>query len=171
LADAPKALGTSGMSTEAYTDYFAYQVLESFDHLGADPDAIRKRQLPAALQPLSPDPLILPGAGMLDIFAPMEAFRQKFPRSKIHNFVRRFLTSLPEALNDAWESASTELQRAGVTEQFATLTGYFGGQGRECQTREIITWLHIAELWDYTPPLGWSAPAVPPAPQTLQEGE
>jgi hypothetical protein len=171
LADGPKALGTNGLPTEAYTDYFAYQVLESFDHLGADPDGIRKLRMPAALQPLSPDPLILPGEGMLDIFSPMGTFRQKFPRSKIHHLVRRFLTGVPKALNDAWESASAEVERAELKDQFAALTRYFGGQARDRQIRDIITWLHIAELWDYTPPPGWSAPAVPPTPEIMQEGE
>jgi hypothetical protein len=172
LADAPKALGTSALSTEAYADYFAYQVLESFDHLGTDPETTRKGQLPAALQTLSPDPLILRGAGMLNIFGPMEAFRQKFPRSKIHQLVRRFQTGKGEALRDAWASASTELRRAGLTDEFAILKEYFGGKAGECEIQEIITWVHIAELWDYAPPpRHWSAPPVPLAPRGLGEEE
>jgi len=171
LADAPKELGTSGMSTESYTDYFAYQVLESFDHLGADPKTKRRSQLPAGLRDLSQDPLILPGSGMLDIFAPMEALRQKFPRSKIHHIVQRFRTETSDGLVRACKGASAELQRTGVSDHFATLTGYFGGQAGDAQTRQVVTWLHIAELWDYTsPPNSWTAPTVPVS-QTLQEGE
>jgi hypothetical protein len=169
LADAPKTLGTQGAPID-YTDYFAYQVLESFDHLGADPDGMRKRQLPAALQTLPSDPLILPGAGMLDIFAPMETFRQKFPRGKIHQLVRQFRTSESEGLSATWASASTELKRTGTVDEFAALTGYFGRTSGDSQTREIVTWLHIAELWDYTPPPGWTAPPVPPIPQVAEKG-
>jgi hypothetical protein len=171
LADAPKELGTSGISTEAYTDYFAYQVLESFDHLGTDPDRMRKRQLPACLGYLPHDPLILPGAGMLDLFAPMEAFRQKFPRSKIHHIVRRFQTTTSETLCGACESASAELQRDRVEDLFSALTGYLGGRTENLEIRKIVTWLHIAELWDYTSPPNWKAPPVPPMSQALQEAK
>jgi hypothetical protein len=161
LADGPKALGTNGPLPEAYADYFAYQALESFDHLGAEPDELRKRQLPPCLRTLSPDPLILSGAGMLGVFEPMEQFRQRFPRSRIHRLVRLFQSEAGEGLDRACQMAGEELSRAGAEKPFEDLVRCFGGSATGNAQRGIATWLHIAELWDYTPVPTWTAPPVP----------
>lgn len=156
LAEGPKNLGKSGAPSN-YKDFFTYQVLESFDHLGTSIDEMRKKQLPKSLQALDLKPMILSGTEMLAVPERMERFRKKFPRSKLH-----WLTHLIVASDEDWQkSAEAELERAGAKTEFNDLMSYFGAQAGGAENGCAATWLHIAELWDYTHKPNWEAPPAP----------
>jgi hypothetical protein len=162
LADTPKKFGKQG-TPDIYADYFAYQVLESYDHLGIAPEVLRKRQLPALLQKLEEDdPLILPGDGMLSIYKNIETFRQCFPRNKIHQIAHISRSKENEDPKAVLEFADRELEKNQLyKDAFAELSNYFGSRHQDPRVRKLLTWIHIEQLWDYTPLPSWECPPVP----------
>ena len=76
LAHRPKVRGKK----EPMSNWFTYQVLESFDHLGTDPDTTRQNRLPEGVDL---DALSLPGDGMQEIPDILDRFRKEFPKSKL----------------------------------------------------------------------------------------
>jgi len=159
LAETPKALGTKTVAEDKYKNYFAYQVLESFDHLGTDIQRVRENRLPPSLRGLPVSPLILSGDGMLEIFTPMGKFRERFPRSKLHSLAQAMLSGEPHCL----EEADRELKRAKLEGEFETLCNYFGAQATGSH-KKLATWFHIIELWDYTHEPTWNPAPVPDLP-------
>lgn len=140
LADAPK---------EVNTNRFAYQTLESFDHMGNDLEMARRDRWKVQH---SRD-LVLNGATMWEVPAEMERFRRRFPRNQLHTIVQELVNGNAsegfkrgaKALDEETGPVFARLQQL--------LGGPTGGDTRLC-------WLHIAELWDYTPVLGFTpAPA------------
>jgi len=154
LAEEPKRLGTHGLRTENYQDYFTYQVLESFDHLGDDPEKIRALRMPYILRTAGADSLTLSGDGMKGVLAGMEKVRSKFPRSKLHRLLDLYCNHPDSAPN---EQAEKELKNAGTTDVFTELSDYFGATAPDEALKNAAAWMHIAELWDYTPEPDWKA--------------
>ncbi|HET8547017.1 MAG TPA: hypothetical protein VFL57_03395 [Bryobacteraceae bacterium] len=58
------------------------------------------------------------------------------------------------------EASRTELRRAGAEAAFATLANYFGANA-PADAKIAATWMHIAELWDYTPQPEWCEAPIP----------
>jgi len=156
LAERPKQLGTERLQTTDYRNYFTYQVLESFDHLGSDPDEVRKLRMPRGLQG-SMDSLILPGDQMTDVVDRMEKMRTDFPRTKLH-WLLDFYCNQQGSQPDA--NAEKELETAKTSDAFNALKEYFGSTTNDGTLKAAATWTHIAELWDYTPLPDWKWPTI-----------
>jgi len=163
LANRPKDLGTRGRSERDYEDLFAYQVLESFDHLGTDIDGVRRKRMPVPLQSGEncTDTLVLGGWGMISAIQSLEEFRTRFPRSKLHRILHLYGPQGNKADGpSALEVGTNELARAGLKEEFQTLKKYFGERaGADNAAKTAATWMHIHELWDYTTMPDWEMPA------------
>lgn len=112
---------------------FAYQVLESFDHIGADLDRWREMQH-ADGETL--DDLILPGDTMSEA---AEAFLQ-FKNDDTLCFPRRKLFEVVKLLRKDSEKAGNIIEKL-MSLVPDTLLNYFGNNR--------TSWFHIAELWDY----------------------
>lgn len=147
--------------TSRQKNLFAYEVLESFDHIGRDLTAYRKDRSPQPLDPNEqPDAnsLILRGEDMLDIINFTRSIRDQIPRKQLHDVVANLLSPsrLPEepsrresfiedrrrrrekaigklkaTLNHVWESS----------EPLENIAQKLGGQDS--------SWLHLNSLWDY----------------------
>ncbi len=135
LAEAPKKRGKKDTPT---TNWFTYQVLESFDHLGSDPDVSREARLPFGVKP---NALCLPGDQMHLVPAALEPFRQRFPKAKLHALTRG---GPRERKTVDVKAAGDALKKYGLTHEFATFRKLLQSPSDEA------AWFHLAELWDYT---------------------
>ncbi len=133
---------------------FTYQVLESFDHLGADIDTARKRRRPPILRNAQPE--VLQGDLMLQVLPLMDNFRRRFPKSKLHDIVYELAGIRARGRND-----SAELARADATECFNELQVIFGASVAGDEEKAAATGMHIADLWDYTDLPDWESPPIP----------
>ena len=132
---------------------FAYEILESFDHVGRDLDAYRKERSVQPLEPgLAPDPksLILAGHEMNNVLEAAKCLKEKLPRRKLHVMAEDLLC----ALQDAGEIKQREKKRKAIADELlkslddeesrkalGKLTTGLGG--------EDARWLHLSALWDY----------------------
>ena len=114
---------------------FAYQVLESFDHAGADLEGVRRRRTPKVVDP---DDLVLDGGALEAVLGHAPEVRRHLPRRRVEGVVRAL---------QAGAAAEVEIGRArrGLPPETAAaldgLLGAFGGGP--------AAWLHLADLWDY----------------------
>jgi hypothetical protein len=129
LADAPKSLGG---------DRFAYQVLESFDHLGTGFKDARERLTGLSLEDLAVD-----GSGMHKVPGAMNAFRAKFPRNKLFDIAQALGGG---RVTDGLELGQKVVAASETQTEFTTLLSLLGGPKNSAHA----CWIHIAELWDYT---------------------
>ncbi len=118
--------------------YVAYQVLESFDHAGADLQAFRARRCPPGI---TGDDLILDGNTMADLIPAMKALKA------LPDFSKRKLYQIVDALYKGRQEQARQLEeKAGFTENpvhdnLKKLECCFGDRP--------ACWLHLLELWDY----------------------
>jgi len=135
LADLAKRKGKT--LDPAHRNLCAYQVLESFDHAGADLDGFRRRRCPGGV---SPRQLIVPGDAMGEVIKPLRELKDT-------DFSRRKLYQIVQALYEGREAEIEKLRRAAgfdrdpVKDPLAKLSPCFG--------HGPAGWLHLAELWDY----------------------
>lgn len=112
---------------------FAYQVLESFDHAGADLERVRGRRTPAAVEPTD---LLLDGGAVEAALAQAAEVRRGFPRRRVERAVR---------VLQSGEAVDAGRARRGLAPETAealdSLLVAFGGPP--------AGWLHLADLWDY----------------------
>jgi hypothetical protein len=120
---------------------FAYQVLESFDHIAGDVDEFRGRRWQL------PEELTLAGHDMRTVAQEVCALQAaEFPRSKLHAIAHK----LAGARHDAERAQAREWIEATLASRPAArapveaLRASFGGRDESA-----VTWLHVAELWDY----------------------
>jgi hypothetical protein len=121
----------------------AYEVLESFDHVGSDFEGYRRSR---AVQPLQPGEEIDMGQLVLeaDRLPVLERLAKdlhdKLPRSKLHEVAEELLSGGPKR-QEILTDFKTRLLRAGVLPaQIQELETQFNGQA---------CWLHLNSLWDY----------------------
>lgn len=122
---------------------FAYQVLESFDHVGRDLDAFLESRWQRTAE------LVVRGEAMHAIAEQARRLAQgEFPRSKLHAIARALVphggeheASRPRA--EAWIATALE-KRAHLNAPVAELRALFAGAHDSA-----VTWFHLAELWDY----------------------
>lgn len=118
-------------------NFLTYQVLESFDTLGSDPDAARARYCPAGTRPAA---LCLKAEDMHVILSAFRSVRDHVPRAKLHQVVHALLNAEepPSALVDDVQEGAQRL--AGPAEWDRLLLALNGPP---------ICWVHLLELWDY----------------------
>jgi hypothetical protein len=127
-----KLFGTKG-------NYFAYQVLESFDHITGDVEAyLQKRSVSGDARSM-----ILEGAKMGEIggdnIAVLKA-DDDFARGKLHDIVKALRSGK---------------QEEGATEEIEKIRKAAGEESRNAldNLKTLLhgnnSWLHIADLWDY----------------------
>ena len=144
----------------------AYQILESFDHLGEDFNEARRVQRPHTM----PDDLAVLSASRLNSLIDYIRKLKKgnlLARTRLHQmmqFLRR--TPLPQADDHDWRPYETLLERiaetSGNKEKAAeVLSKPFGApllipraEHEKCDAamkaeQTVATWYHVAELWDY----------------------
>ena len=123
----------------ATDDRFAYQVLESFDHIGPELNAFRDTRVPSGR---NRQELIVAANGMDSVRDAFEVVRKHFPRSKLHEIVLA-LRDKGEAealITDTVKDLDDE-----ATAALATLRSFFTPSDANSPT----AWFHVAELWDY----------------------
>ncbi|MGH9784671.1 MAG: hypothetical protein ACRD88_10830, partial [Terriglobia bacterium] len=129
LCDEVKTKGGGG-------NRFAYQVLESFDHIGRDLEEHRKRFCKAGI---SETDLVLNGESMAEVAkAKKELERHEFARRKLHGIVHAILADNLGAVS----SLSAELTRESAVDGAL-------GKMRGCFGDSPAMWIHLQELWDY----------------------
>ena len=139
LADKPKEVPTENL--------FAYQVLESFDSLGARPFQLRNRKLPACLRVPSGDSpyLVCPGNKMGEVGKQIRSLQAKLPRSRVHEIVNRLCNDC--RTKEVLGLAGKVLAKNEAATDFAALTKALFDN--ELAESEVAAWIHLNELWDY----------------------
>lgn len=114
---------------------FAYQVLESFDHAGADLEGVRRRRTPDGVDP---NDLLLDGTCLGTILERAPEVRRHLPRRRVEGVVRAMQSgaAAAEQIKRAQRGLAQE-----TTAALDALLVAFGG--------EPAAWLHLADLWDY----------------------
>lgn len=156
LADRPKELGTPKPTDldGVFDNVMTYQVLESFDHLGNDANATRDARVPPILR--GSDALMLHANDMHEIERLLCAFRKSFPRSKLHDIAEMYGGGNER---EAFQLGVKEVDRAGLGREFQDLRAKLGRFTEGDDRQAAATWVHILDLWDYTPAADWSWPA------------
>ncbi|MDH4319384.1 MAG: hypothetical protein OEV64_13410, partial [Desulfobulbaceae bacterium] len=117
----------------------AYQVLESFDHMGTALRDIRAQRCPPSVDN---DELIISGESMAEVQPVVRAIKELLPKRRLHNLVRLLYANDMEKVVDLVEEIEKEKL---LKPELAKLTPCFGeGCGK---------YLHLLELWDYIAPL------------------
>ena len=118
---------------ERSSNRVAYQILESFDHTGADLEKVRKRRWPLD----DPTAMILKGDAMLDADRAVEKIKANdLPKRRLYRLARLAFSDREKA-----NEIAHELQPLAGEDHITTLKRCFG-DGLAC-------WLHLLELWDY----------------------
>ena len=133
---------------------FAYEILESFDHIGRDLEDFRKERCPQPIDPnegVNPEVLILPGDGMQDVIPKMQILKEKLPRRKLHQIVRNLLSKTQAVSEDGQSSRRAERKR--IIEQTVVKFDQPSKEVLDSVTPRLsgdpVRWLHISALWDY----------------------
>ena len=131
------------LDKEPNANRFAYEVMESFDHVGSDFVAYRQARCVQPLEPgKSPDPqsLVLNAEQMQFLQQQARDLHEKLPRRKLHDVVENLLApSSKRAL--IIKEFKDRLRKAGVADtQLQAFEQRLGGE---------TSWLHLHTLWDY----------------------
>lgn len=157
----------AGLAKERGRDrnHFAYEVLESFDHIGHND--LRRYRAERAPQPATPDikpdpyALLLPGDTMGGVDALMKILKEAIPRRKLVDLAHALRTK-PEAQNSKKAATNGASPRATPHEKAACLVDDITRALKtdkkawdaltnltSCFGNERASWLHIEDLWDY----------------------
>lgn len=118
----------------------AYQVLESFDHLGASPGQYRQDQCPKGVDAKD---LIVDGLKLSGTRSGFPGIRQEHPRRQLYKIVH-LLYSDPARAAELIKTTLNQLEKTGLQNEIKEL--------KECFGTGIAFWLHLIELWDYVEP-------------------
>ena len=151
-----KQLADLAKEVDRGQNLFAYEVLESFDHVGSDLEEYRRRMSPQPLEPPSdphPRSLILRGEDMPEIAKIVSKMREGVPRKRLYDLASELLSppraddGLADRVRLRKELASrleASIGAAGVSaEAIASLAETKGGKD--------AVWVHLNALWDYLP--------------------
>ncbi len=135
IKDLVKKLSDSAKEKDKSENLFAYQVLESFDHISHNFDDIRNR-LAADGNSVS---LILNGKDMEDIQKNINYLKEnEFPKNKLHKIVKELRSG--KDVNDVIEKTIKDLP-GEFENNLLKLKETCNGNNSK--------WVHIADLWDY----------------------
>ncbi len=140
---------------------FAYEILESFDHIGNNLHKYRKTNSPQPIDPtieIDPTSLILAGQDMLTISAFVNSIREQMPRKQLHDVAKDVLSptrlGIEHSVNQELYIQRTINRRELITKLKTKLNE--GGMLPETldhiKTKmggEDALWLHLNALWDY----------------------
>ncbi len=120
----------------------AYQVLESFDHVGRGLEDFRKQRCPKTC---TPEQFILKGTEMTHMESLFQAIKadEKLARRKLHDIVARLMKT-PEA-SPSVIAEVLEQVASPTREDLDKLTAC-------CSGSDKMRWVHLLELWDYVAP-------------------
>jgi len=138
IKDLADRLATLAKDKSRDENLFAYQVLESFDHIGRDLLDFRKERVPLGHDASE---LILPGDNMGIVQTELPKLREVIPRRKLHLLVQLLRSDLGKAQEVEKEIVDHVLADSEARQAFAGIEGYFG--------RTKTMWFHIADLWEY----------------------
>lgn len=156
---------------------FAYQVLESFDHLGEDFSQVRRLRCPPMVRPVE---LILPKAMIKELVRLKQRLddpdNRVIGKRRLHeiarvlfegdevgyfNLMRRIADVAGDALDDATGTAGDEPSNASETDRRHKSFLKFlkeaveplatANEPGKVVPSEAAVWLHLIELWDYLP--------------------
>lgn len=137
-------LGDAAKAVDRGRSLIAYEVLESFDHLGNDPDGHRAERCPPGLDPAD---LVVDGADVTAFLEAVEAARAA-------GLPRRRLKRLADDLHTR-DVLLEDLEKR----LFDGLDPSVGGAVREAVdklarvvSRRPAAWVHLEALWDYVLP-------------------
>ncbi|TVR81418.1 MAG: hypothetical protein EA405_08735 [Rhodospirillales bacterium] len=124
----------------------AYQVLESFDHIGRDLDGFRRSRCPAGMRP---EEMLIDGATMAGVPEAMASLNPEMGPRMARRQVKRLALTLHErgagGEAEALEKALlADLKADGLQDQVAALHRCFGDGP--------ALWLHLDDLWDFLVP-------------------
>lgn len=133
---------------------FVCEVLESFDHLGADVDKARSRTIDHRA-------LVLDGADMATVRAAIGELKKWIPRSRLHAAVRAlpdgalFAEEYRETVKRA-DAEASDVDRPRFQNARAQLENCSakGLPGATEEQKRAAAWVHLLELWDYLPDAG-----------------
>lgn len=117
----------------------AYQVLESFDHMGTALRDIRAQRCPPSVDN---DELIISGESMAEVQPVVKTIKHHMPKRQLHGLVRYlYANEVEKAQNLINEFKNDEV----LKQELPKLETCFGeGCGK---------YIHLLELWDYIAPL------------------
>jgi hypothetical protein len=131
------------LSNEPNANRFAYEVLESFDHVGSDFVAYRQTRCVQPLEPGKPpdlQSLVLDAEQMQFLQQQARDLREKLQRRKLHDVVEN-LCSPSSKRTVVIKDFKDRLKKAGVADtQVQEFEERFGVES---------CWLHLQALWDY----------------------
>lgn len=133
---------------------FAYEVLESFDHVGRDLQQYRKERSPQPVNsadPVNPQVLILAGESMpaLDNF--ITSFAEEMPRKQLHEITNELLWR-PRKAVDVMERQKKRDAMLTRIEKTVIKAGIKEDELKSLQASfdsDEAFWLHVNALWDY----------------------
>jgi hypothetical protein len=140
---------------------FAYEVLESFDHIGRDLSAYREERSPQPVDPTQPpdmNSLILRGEDMPGILNFARAIREQIPRKQLHDVVADLLlpTRPPEdpsksasSIEERHQERKKLISKLKATLKQARVSSETLDQIASMLGGEDSSWLHLNALWDY----------------------
>jgi hypothetical protein len=133
-------------------DYCAFQVLESFDHLGGNPKEWRSRLV--GRLGVDESALVFRGEEMRQAQMAIWSLKQEIARSRMHEVLAAIYRKPdfePKDLAEGLRLGEKALARAGVKPQFLELEAVSANAGPtvSAEARSAIAWLHLGELWDY----------------------
>ena len=129
-----RELGDLAKANDRKNNRAAYQVLESFDHTGADLSAVREQRWPLK----DASTMILDGNAMISVENVMQEIKaSELPKRQLY----RIATIAQSDPYEAEDLAKKLQQEADITPKIDELERCFGAG--------LATWLHLLELWDY----------------------
>jgi len=160
LADiAKKDRDGNGKEVKARRNQFAYEILESFDHIGRDLESYRRERLPLTMVDDSArrtndlTQMILSGDEVGKIQEYMSALKPTIPRRKLFQVTQSLFApvktegatataQITAPMNDARDALQVNPAASQAMKDFEAL------QIRDGKNKETA-WAHLAALWDY----------------------
>lgn len=134
---------------------FAYQTLESFDHLGEDTARARSRRLPRALRDGEADSpfLSLPGESMGEIHRIAQDLK-KLPRGRVHEVAIELCRR--DDIEGALTIGGATLKKRELIPKFEEFcSALFPTAAAVNDEHRAAAWIHLNDLWDYLPKISW----------------
>jgi hypothetical protein len=127
-------------------NFFAYEILESFDHIGKDLEEHRKKRCPQ-IEPIDPKVMILDGNKISEITKGIKEVKKFFPRRKLTEIVFNLLASFDNStderkniVDDLIKAVSLNLGKENL-DKWCRFTKLF--------ENPYSAYIHALELWDY----------------------